>query len=322
MDVIFFEAFDEEEKALRHFLPKNVRAKFTPYTIQEERLKAVPAGVISIRTQSVIPKKWASSLKGVLTRSTGYDHILATRRETGLTAVCGCLVDYCSRSVAEQALLMAMALLRKLRSQQKHFERFDRNGLTGADVYGKNILVVGVGYIGRHVVDISRGLKAKVKGVDIKFSLKDLEYVPLPEGVRWADVVICTALLNRDTRGMLNYALLKQAKPGAVLVNVSRGEITPLSDMERLLKEKILGGLGMDVLPEEAGIAEALRSKKKSAGRPIQIIRRLKNSDQVIFTPHNAFNTRESVEQKAKESVQSLVYFFKEGKFPHPVPDA
>ncbi len=321
-EVFFFEAFDEEKKALRRYRPQNIRAHFTPKTIQEANLKKIPAEIISIRTQSVIPKAWNRSLKAVFTRSTGYNHILTARRGSGLSVPCGCLADYCSRSVAEQAVLLVMALLRKLNLQQKHFVNFNRDGLTGMDIHNRNILIVGVGHIGRQVVDIARGLKANVKGVDVKQNVKDLNYVSLPEGIRWADVIVCAALLNKKTDGMLGYASLRQARRGCVLVNVSRGEITPLRDLEKLLKEKILGGLGMDVFPDEAKVAEALRDKKKTAKDLIDGIRRLKKIDNVIFTPHNAFNTQESVERKARGTIEGIQVFLKDGKFPCPVPEA
>lgn len=321
-DVFFFEAFDEEEKALRRYLSRDLRAQFTSKTIQESKLKEIPAGIISIRTQSVIPKTWNRSLKAVFARSTGYDHILTARRESGLSAPCGCLADYCSRSVAEQAVLTVMALLRKLNLQQKHFNNFNRDGLTGLDIYGRNVLVVGVGHIGKNIVDIVRGLKANVRGVDAKQNVKDLLYVPLLDGVRWADVIVCAALLNKETDGMLNYEALRQAKKGCILVNVSRGEITPVPDLEKLMKEKILAGLGMDVFPDEARMAQALREKKKSAQNLVGGIQRLKKYDNVIFTPHNAFNTVDAVERKAKETIEGLQAFLKSGKFPSPVPEA
>src|SRR3989338_2075182 len=121
---------------------------------------------------------------------------------------------------------------------------------------------------------------------------------------------------------MMGYEILRQAKKGCVLVNVARGEITPLPDLEKLMKEKILGGLGMDVFPDEAKIAEALRGKKKVANDSSDSLRRLKRTDNVIFTPHNAFNTQDSVERKAKETIAGLQTFLKGGSFPCPVPAA
>ena len=76
MDIFFFEAFKEEEKVIRHYLPSELYAYYTWQTIQEYGSELPPAPFISLRTQSEIPVSWAPSLKGILSRSTGYDHLL------------------------------------------------------------------------------------------------------------------------------------------------------------------------------------------------------------------------------------------------------
>lgn len=77
MDVFFYEAFSEEEEALRRYLPANISAGFMKETIQESGHALPAAALISIRTQSFIPLMWGSHITGILTRSTGYDHITA-----------------------------------------------------------------------------------------------------------------------------------------------------------------------------------------------------------------------------------------------------
>lgn len=320
LDVIFFEVFAEEEKFLKKYLPPYVKAEFTGKTIQEARPSQLAVPLVSIRTQSLIPSAWSKKLKGILTRSSGYDHLLYFQRENQKDIACGYLMDYGSRAVAEHAVLTAGMLLRKMKAQLRHFGRFQRDGLTGAELANKNCLVVGVGHIGRQIVDIVRGLKMQVKGVDIKHSQKDLEYVALSEGIRWAEIVICAVPLTKETAGLLNYDILKQLKSGSMVVNISRCEITPLRDLERLLEEKILGGIGLDVYEEEGKLAAALRAQKKPAADYAQSVVRLSKKDNVIFTPHNAFNTYESVDRKARESAAAVVTFLKEGKFPNPVP--
>ena len=75
MDVFFYEAFAEEATYLQQYLPPGIAAGFTRKTIQEYDAAEPPAQLISIRTQSVIPASWATKLAGILSRSTGYDHL-------------------------------------------------------------------------------------------------------------------------------------------------------------------------------------------------------------------------------------------------------
>lgn len=321
MDVMFYEVFEEEKKALKLFLPTKIKAGFTEKAIQEYDSEHLPSTLISIRTQSLIPKDWAGRIGGILTRSTGYDHITAYREQTKAGFFAGYLPRYCARAVAEQAILMAMALLRKLKVQIENFATFNRSGITGTECFDKNLLVVGVGRIGSEVVKIAQGLKMKVKGVDIKPKLSDLGYTSLTEGIPWADIIICAAPLSDKTERMLDYEALKNAKPGVVLVNIARGEITPIEEMKELFADGILGGLGLDVFEEEGRLARCLREGKTPSDNKITVVRQLNKKENVLFTPHNAFNSQEALERKAEQSVESVVLFLEKKTFPYPVPE-
>ncbi|MEM6801373.1 MAG: hydroxyacid dehydrogenase, partial [Bacteroidota bacterium] len=89
MDVFFYEAFEEEQEALKHFLPDHIKAGFSWKTIQEYGADAPPAPIISVRTQSNLPAEWANNLDAILSRSTGYDHLKAYLRLTGKDVACG-----------------------------------------------------------------------------------------------------------------------------------------------------------------------------------------------------------------------------------------
>jgi len=315
-DVVFYEVFTEEEEALRRHLPEGVDAVYSPETVQAAGAGRPRAKLVSIRTQSVIPVSWAKELSGILTRSTGTDHLPAFRKWCGLDVPCGYLPDYCSHAVAEHAVLTAMALLRKLKRQMLQFGRFGRDGITGSEAAGRKLVVVGVGRIGSELVRLGRMLEMQVMGVDPEPKLQDLEYVSLEEGVRRAEVLVSAVPLKQDTRGMFNYALLRQAGPGLVFVNVSRGETSPVRDLRRLLDENILGGLGMDVFEAEAALAGSLRDGSPEPVPAAADIRELNGRGEVIFTPHNAFNTRQALERKARLSAEAVMCFLEKGFFP------
>lgn len=316
LSVQFYEVFKEEAAALRRFLPQGIKAHFTSKTVQESGDKNPPAPFISVRTQSVIPPAWARHLSGILTRSTGYDHLLAYHRDYGVP--CSSLPEYCSRAVAEQAILLVMALARKLPLQMRNFKKFRRDDVTGSELAGKNCSVVGVGRIGQEVVDLARGLRMNVAGVDLNPGIQDISYLSLSAGLRWAQVVVCCLPLTDKTRDLLNYAALRQARRETIFVNVGRGEVAPLKDLGRLLDEGRLCGVGLDVYEKEQQLSDALRGGKASPA--VKVIQRLQKRSDVIFTPHNAFNTHESVERKARLSAEAVVSFLKGDGFPCPLP--
>ena len=318
--VIFYEAFEEERSAIKRLLPSNIKAAFTRKTIQESGHKNPPARLISVRTQSVIPKRWATRIKAVLTRSQGYDHLARYRRESGFEGAAGHLGNYCARSVAEHAALSMMMLFRRIKKQLKQFDSFKRDGLTGRECLNKNACVIGVGSIGSQIVDILKGLKMNVRGVDIDPRRKGLTYVPLKRGVSWADVIICALPLTDKTNGLLDYRLLKNAKIGSVFINIARAEISPVGDLKRLLDEGVLGGLALDVYPDEAALAARFRGGRGKSTKTQRIIADLGKKENVVCTPHNAFNTAEALEEKARRSVASVGAYLRKGIFPRPVP--
>jgi D-lactate dehydrogenase len=315
MDTFFYEAFYEEEEALRRYLPPGISAGFTHETIQESGHAWPPATLISTRTQSSLPREWSRHIKGLLTRSTGYDHVVSFLTGSGKLVRAGYLPLYCSRAVAEQALLLWLGLMRKIRSQLAHLPHFNRDGLTGTECAGKTLLVVGVGNIGSEVCRIGEALGMNVVGVDIVKKHPSISYIPIEEGIVKADVICCSMNLTDKNHGYFTYDLLKKAKAGAVFVNIARGELSPASVLLRLLAEGLLGGVGLDVYENEGDLAVTLRSGITPHNPAMRSVLDLAGHEKVILTPHNAFNTKESVERKASQSIEQIEHFLKHREF-------
>lgn len=320
-DVYFYEAFEEEAQALKRLLPGKVKAGFTWKTIQEEGKTKLPSELISIRTQSQLKPEWAAHLKGILSRSTGYDHLLQFRNETQTTAALGYLPLYCHRAVAEQAMLLWMALLRKLPKQITQFDQFKRDGLSGWECEHKTLVVVGVGHIGYQIVRIGKGLGMHVIGVDLVQKHHDVDYWPIEQAVERADVLVCAMNLTPRNVAYFNYHLLSRAPRGVVFVNIARGEMSPISDLLRLMKEGHLGGLALDVFENEIELAHALRCSGDRQNPRVLSVLKLKQMPNVIFTPHNAFNSLESVERKAEQSIRQIQSFLDTANFVWNIPD-
>ena len=321
MDIFFYEAFAEETRALKSFLPEHIRAGFTENTLQENHDMHPPAAFISTRTQSVIPSSWEGLLSGILTRSTGFDHIERFLSVCSKRVPAGYLPLYCSRAVAEQAMLLWMGLLRKLPQQIRNFSAFNRDGLTGSQCTGKVLLAAGVGNIGIEICRIAGSLGMRVLGVDIVHRYEEIDYIPIEEGLKRADIIVCSMNLTEDNSGYFNYGLLKKAKPGAVFVNIARGELSPTKDLLRLLEEGHLSGIGLDVFEKESELAPQLRAGGVGPDQDIiTATLELGRRSNVILTPHNAFNTHEALEKKAGQSIEQILHFLQTGTFLWPVP--
>ncbi len=321
LDVFFYEIFEEEERELRRFLNPQLKAAFTWKAIQESDHEHPPAGVISVRTQSVIPAAWSSQLKAILSRSTGYNHLLDYRKNTLTNAKLGYLPLYCNRAVAEQALMLWMSLLRKLPQQIEQFQSFNRDGLSGYECAQKKLLVVGVGNVGYEVVRIGKGMDMQVKGVDIVRKFDDVDYVNIDDGISDADIIVCAMNLTPKNHAYFNYQLLKKARKGVIFVNVARGELSPTEDLLQLIDEGHLGGLALDVFEEESRLAVHLRSGEAANHSAVKAVLALTKKNNVILTPHNSFNTVESTRRKSEQSARQIHAFFQNGSFIWHIPD-
>lgn len=319
-DVFFFEAFEEEARLIRQYLPEGIRAGFSNYTIQEYG-DQLPAKLISTRVQSVIPPQWAPDLSGIISRSTGYEHLLKYQEQTGVAVPSGYLPLYCNRAVAEHGMMLWMALLRKLPRQTAYMRTFKRNGITGLECERKTLLVVGVGHIGYEVVKIGRGLNMEVFGVDLIHKHPDVDYVTIEEGLEKADIIVCAMNQTKKNYGYFSYDLLKKAKPGVIFVNVSRGELSHSGVLLQLIEEGHLGGVGLDAFNKEEVLSVHLRQGTVSNEPEVLAALALLDKDNVICTPHNAFNTAESTDRKTEQSVRQAVYFLQNDRFLWPIPE-
>jgi D-lactate dehydrogenase len=319
-DVFFYETFAEEGQALKLQLPPHLKAGFSWKTIQETGDQTPPAALISIRTQSLIPPAWTTQLSGILTRSTGYDHIHRYWQQVQLKTPCGYLPLYCHRAVAEQTMLLWMTLLRKLPQQLQQFNTFQRDHLTGQESLHQTLLVVGVGNIGYEVVQIGTGLGMTVLGIDIDPKYPNVSYTSIAEGLPQADIVVCAMNLTPDNRGYFNYQLLKRAKRGTIFINIARGELSPTADLLRLLEEHWLGGVALDVYENESELAVTLRHGLTPKSEETEHILELAKYPNVLLTPHNAFNTQEALARKAHHSILQVNQFLETGYFLWSVP--
>ena len=322
VDVYFYEAFAEEEAALRGLLPKRFSAAYTDKTIQESGAAAPPSRLISIRTQSQLPSAWATKLDAILARATGYDHLLAYAAAVSKPPALGYLPLYCQRAVAEQAMLMWMALMRRLPRQMRQFCTFHRDGLTGLECASRTLVVVGVGNIGYEVCRIGQGLGMRVLGVDLEPRFGDIEFADIDAALPLADVLVCAMNLSPANRGFFDRARLQSVKPGCIFVNISRGELSPATALLEALSSGQLGGVGLDVFDHEPQLATALRSQRPTADPEVTATLALAGRDDCLCTPHNAFNTAEAVARKSEHSVQQIVSFLDSGAFLWTPPDA
>ena len=220
---------------------------------------------------------------------------------------------YSPYAVAEHAMALLLTVNRhtnKAYIRTRDFN-FSLAGLTGFDLHGKTVGVVGTGKIGRTFAGICTGFGMRVLAYD-KFPSPDsgLSYVPLPELLTQADVISLHCPLTSETRHMIGADAIAGMKTGVVIVNTSRGALVDTEALIDGLKRRKIGAACLDVYEEEADLFYEDRSDSIIEDDTLV---RLISMPNVIVTSHQAFLTREALNNIAAATVENLLKF-KRGK--------
>lgn len=261
------------------------------------------------------------NLKLVTTRSTGVDHIDCAACEKKGVSVLN-VPTYGSTTVAEYTMALMLAVAKKIIPAHQSVEEgeFSPEGLTGVDLFGKTLGVVGVGRIGQNVIKMARGMGMKVVGVertrDEKLAKKlKFKYVSLEECLKMADLLTFHVPACEETHHLLNRKNIKLLKKGCILVNTSRGAVIESEAIIWALNNGVLRGAGLDVTEEEdklESVSMVLSERpKKEDLQQVLSYHLLRDRDDVVFTPHNAFNTEEAIGRIIKTTMENIRGFIK-----------
>ena len=217
---------------------------------------------------------------------------------------------YSPYAVAEHAMALLLTSIRRIHKAYNRTRdfNFSLNGLTGFDLHGKTIGVIGTGKIGRILIDISRGFGMNVIAYDL-FPAKDsgIAYVSLDELYAESDIISLHCPLTDDTRHMIDEEAISKMKKGVVIVNTSRGALIKGEALVDGLLARKIGAACLDVYEEEADIFFEDRS-----GHILNddVLSRLISMPNVIVTSHQAFLTEEALENIAETTVNNILSCF------------
>ncbi|MFA4818342.1 MAG: NAD(P)-dependent oxidoreductase [Patescibacteria group bacterium] len=257
------------------------------------------------------------NLKLIATRSTGFDHIdVAAAKSKGIT-VCN-VPFYGENTVAEHAWALILALSRNICTSYDRTKAgsFSFAGLRGFDLKDKTLGIIGGGHIGQHVARMAQGFAMKVLVFDPKqdeslATSLGFSYVSLAELLKKSDVITLHAPYNDKTHHLLNRDNLRLMKPSAILVNTARGGLIDTLALAEALKGGRLAGAGLDVLEEESYIKEEIQLLSPEFHKTCDYKTLIANHillemPNVIITPHNAFNSQESIKRILNTTLDNI----------------
>ncbi|MEE1503967.1 MAG: NAD(P)-dependent oxidoreductase, partial [Acutalibacteraceae bacterium] len=221
-------------------------------------------------------------------------------------------------AVAEHTMALLLTSIRRIHKAyiRSRDYNFSLANLTGFDLHGKTVGVIGTGRIGRVFIDICRGFGMKVLAYD-KFKANDLDngdtirYVELDELFRNSDIISLHCPLTEETNHLIDEKALEKCKKGVVILNTSRGGLVDAEALLMGIKSRKVGAACLDVYEEESD-----NFFEDNSGHIMEddTLARLISMPNVIVTSHQAFLTEEALENIAETTVNNLLSFFETGE--------
>lgn len=321
--IAFLEAIDWEKETLKKFPEFLQMVDLYPEALNLDNVsKFKDYEIISCFINSQFSKEVIEelpNLKIIVTRSTGFDHLdINICKEKGILV--SNVPSYGSHTVAEFTIGLMICLIRKIYDAYDRVRKtgsFNLEGLKGKELFNKNIGVIGTGRIGTNVIRIANGFEMKVLAYD-KYPNDQLaqqlsfEYVSLEKLLTESDIITLHVPYNSETHHLLNKNNINLIKSGAYVINTSRGGVIETEALYQALKSGKIAGAALDVLEEEASIKEEqelLAKGKITESEKLKTI--LLNHifidlDNVIVTPHNAFNTEEALQSIIEIAIENI----------------
>ncbi len=318
MKIALFDAKDydrpafEKYAALHGYSVKFFETKLTEDTTDLTRgFDAVCIFVNDTANKAVLDALYENGVKALALRCAGYNNV-------DLDAAYGRIhvfrvPAYSPYAVAEHAMALLLTSIRRIHKaylRTRDFN-FSLNGLTGFDLHGKTVGVVGTGKIGRTFIDICKGFGMNVIAYD-KFPAQGsgIDYVSLDELFARSDIISLHCPLTEETMHLIDAESISKMKKGVMLINTSRGALVDSEALLEGIKQRHVGGACLDVYEEESDIFF-----EDFSGHIVNddTIARLISMPNVIVTSHQAFLTAEALDNIAQTTVENLLQFEKEG---------
>lgn len=259
-------------------------------------------------------------LKLIATRSTGTDHIDLDACNTRNILVKN-VPAYGINTIAEHTFALILALSRNILPSVERTRKgsFSLEDLRGFELSGKTIGIIGLGSIGMRVMELAHSFHMNIL-INTRSPHNELieqyhmTYTDLPTLLEQSDIVTIHIPATPETHYLINKSNIGTMKKGSILINTARGAVVETEAIVWALEQKILRGVGLDVLEEEKALKEERQLLSKqymdTGNLRIQILNHvLLHNEHVIITPHNAFNSQEALQEILDQTASTINQF-------------
>lgn len=264
------------------------------------------------------------NLKLIALRSVGFNHI-----DTDFCKSHGIYVEntpnYGNMTVAEFALALLFDVTRKVTNSYNDLQKsvINPHKTIGVEIFGKTIGIVGLGAIGSEMARLAHGIGLKILGYDLKENEKlkakyNVHYTDFETLVRNSDFISLHSPLTKENYHLFNKEIFELMKPTAFIINTARGELIDTQALYNALSENKIAGAGLDVLESEDTLVDVeylvdIGRMSPQALQKTVLNNRLMKLDNVIITPHIAYDTEEAINRILNTAISNINAFV-EGK--------
>ena len=326
MKIAFFDAKPYDKPSFEHFgAEQGVEFKYFETKLGEDTVElaagydGVCVFVNDTVNAAVIDRLCELGVRLVALRCAGFNNV-DMKHAFGRIHVVR-VPAYSPYAVAEHTMALLLTSIRRIHKayiRTRDFN-FSLHNMTGFDLHGKTVGVIGTGRIGRVFIDICRGFGMKVLCYD-KFPAKDLDngdtvrYVSLDELFAGSDIISLHCPLTEETYHVIDHDALAKCRRGVVLLNTSRGALVDAEALLNAIKSRKVGAACLDVYEEESDLFF-----EDNSGHILEddVLARLISMPNVIVTSHQAFLTEEALSNIAETTVQNIVELIATGSCPN-----
>ena len=312
--VAFFDAKAYDRDSFSRFSDENISIRFFENKLNEDTVSmaaccdAVCAFVNDTINGEVIEKLSSYGVGVIAMRCAGYNNV-DLKAAAGRIKVLR-VPAYSPYAVAEHAMGLILTLNRKLHRAyiRTRDHNFSLEGLTGFDLRGKTVGIIGTGKIGRCFADICEGFSMEIIGCDPYESSEFCgKYVSLDGLLEKSDIISLHCPLTKENHHLINRETISKMKDGAYIINTSRGLLIDTAALTEGLKSGKIGAAGLDVYEEETALFFEDYSDEIIPDDTLSTIISMPN---VIVTSHQAFLTREALDGIAGTTMENLRAYF------------
>lgn len=313
--IAFFDTKTYDLESFKKYSNEKLKIKFFENKLNEDTARmaagcdAVCAFVNDTINKTVIEELKNLNVGIIALRCAGYNNVDLKAAKNNIKVVR--VPAYSPYAVAEHTMGLILTLNRKIHRSyiRTRDHNFSLENLTGFDLKGKTVGIIGTGKIGIAFQEICKGFGMNILGYDpfenSKFTGK---YVNMDELLSESDIISLHCPLTKENFHLINEETISKMKKGVFVINTSRGQLIDTHALIEGLKNGIVGAAGLDVYEEETTL---FFEDFSSEIIPDDTLTRLISMPNVIVTSHQAFLTKEALNAIAETTINNITAYFK-----------